>query len=63
MLYLTGVTAHSRTDGENTYVFLENYIPNFFETETTINWAEVDTGKPFTGRFTLPSYGTLILKK
>lgn len=58
-----GVTAHSRTDGENVYVFLENYTPEDFETETAIKWTEVDTGKSLTGRFTLPAYGTLILKK
>lgn len=58
-----GVTAHSRTDGENTYVFLENYTPDDFETETAISWTEVDTGKTLTGKFTLSGYGTLILKK
>ena len=58
-----GVTAHSRTDGENTYVFLENYTPDDFETETAISWIEVDTGKTLTGKFTLSGYGTLILKK
>lgn len=58
-----GVTAHSRTDGENTYVFLENYTPDDFETETGILWTEVDTGKTLTGKFTLSGYGTLILKK
>ena len=58
-----GVTAHSRTDGENTYVFLENYTPDDFETETAICWTEVDTGKTLTGKFTLNGYGTLILKK
>ncbi len=58
-----GVTAHSRTDGENTYVFLENYTPEDFETETAISWTEVDTGKTISGKFTLPAYGTLILKK
>ncbi len=58
-----GVTAHSRTDGENVYVFLENYTSEDFETETAINWTEVDTGKSLTGKFTLPAYGTLILKK
>lgn len=58
-----GVTAHSRTDGENTYVFLENYTPDDFETETAINWIEVETGKAVSGRFTLPAYGTMILKK
>lgn len=58
-----GVTAHSRTDGETTYVFLENYTPDDFETETAITWTEVDTGKTLTGKFTLSGYGTLILKK
>ncbi len=58
-----GVTVHSRTDGENTYVFLENYTAEDFLTETAINWVEVDTGKTISGKFTLPAYGTLILKK
>ena len=58
-----GVTAHSRTDGVNTYVFLENYTPEDFETETSINWIEVDTGRAITGKFTLPAYGTIIIKK
>ncbi|MBO5745642.1 MAG: beta-galactosidase trimerization domain-containing protein, partial [Clostridia bacterium] len=58
-----GVTAHSRTDGENVYVFLENYTPDDFETETAIKWTEVDTGKTLTGKFTVSGFGTLILKK
>ena len=58
-----GVTAHSRTDGKNIYVFLENYTSEKFSTETAINWTEVDTGKTLTGKFTIPAYGTLILKK
>ena len=58
-----GVTAHSRTDGENTYVFLENYTTEDFETETAIDWIEVDTNKSIRGRFTLPALGTMILKK
>ncbi len=58
-----GVTAHSRTDGENTYVFIENYTPNEVKTKTDIEWIEVDTGKTITGDVTLSGYQSLILKK
>lgn len=58
-----GVTAHSRTDGQNTYVFLENYTKEEKTTNTAINWTEVDTGKTVTGEIAIPSFGTIILKK
>ena len=57
-----GVTAHSRTDGENTYLFLENYSPT--ETaQVTLRGQMLDllTGEP-TGKCTLKPYGFGIFK-
>ncbi len=58
-----GVTAHSRTDGEAVYVFLENCNATEAETETALSWTEVDTGRSVTGKIILKPYETLILKR
>jgi beta-galactosidase len=58
-----GVTAHSRTDGENIYLFLENYSLNNVTLETAVLWKNAETGEEIKGSFTLPSVTTLILKK
>jgi beta-galactosidase GanA len=57
-----GVSAHSRTDGENTYIFVENYM----DTPTpTISlhapMTDLLTGEE-TCSVTLPPYGFAILK-
>lgn len=58
-----GVTSHSRTDGENMYVFLENYTKKEQSINTALCWTDVETGENLTGSITLPPYGVLILKR
>lgn len=57
-----GVTAHSRTDGENVYVFLQN----FTNTEKTVTadavWTNAENGETVSGNIALRAYETLILK-
>jgi beta-galactosidase len=58
-----GVSAHSRTDGKNVYLFLENYS----QTDATLNtekvWTNVETEEQLTGEITLGSISVLILKR
>lgn len=58
-----GMTAHSRTDGENVYVFLQNYSTKPLITSTKYNWITADEGKEVNGEITLASYETLILSR
>ena len=58
-----GVSAHSRTDGETTYVFLENFSNTEITTSTNISWTKVDTLETLTGTFTMKPNEILILKK
>lgn len=58
-----GVTAHSRTDGENLYVFLENYTSAEVKMTTAYNWTTVENGFPISGEITLKPYEVLILTK
>lgn len=57
-----GVTAHSRTDGENEYVFVGNYADceSFFVTDK--KYTNVETGETIFGRHALAPYESLILK-
>ena len=58
-----GVTAHSRTDGEHTYLFVENYLDSPAPS-VSLNAPAADllTGETVT-ELTLPAYGFAILKK
>lgn len=58
-----GMTAHSRTDGENLYVFLQNFSTKLLSTSTSHTWATVDGGQTVSGEITLDSYETLILSR
>ena len=58
-----GVTAHSRTDGENLFVFLENFSNVETKTSTAHLWHTVDTKQSVTGEISLAPYETLILKR
>lgn len=57
------VTAHSRTDGKNVYVFVENYNRSIAEIETAHTWTTVDTNERVTGKILLEPYETLIIRK
>ena len=58
-----GVTAHSRTDGENLFVFLENYTTTEVKTATAYKWHTVEDSTPISGEITLKPYETLILAR
>lgn len=58
-----GVTAHSRTDGETLFVFLENFSTAAAKTSTSLEWRTVDTEKTIKGAITLAPYETVILKR
>lgn len=58
-----GVTAHSRTDGETLFVFLENFSTAAAKTSTSLEWRTVDTGETIKGAITLAPYETVILKR
>ena len=58
-----GVSAHSRTDGENVFVFIENYSVNEAKLTTVQSWTDVETECSVTGEIVLAPYQTLILSK
>ena len=58
-----GMTAHSRTDGENVYVFLQNYSIKPLTTSTKHTWITADDKKEISGEITLAAYETLILSR
>jgi len=58
-----GMTAHSRTDGENLYVFLQNFSIKALTTSTAHAWKTVDGEEAVSGKITLDSYETLILTR
>ena len=56
-----GVTAHSRTDGENTYVFIQNFTTEKKTIKTECHWMNAENGHSIKDEFTVSSYQTLIL--
>jgi len=58
-----GMTAHSRTDEETLYVFLQNFATRPLTTCTRQAWVTVDTQESITGEITLAPYETLILSR
>ena len=58
-----GVTAHSRTDGENVYVFLQNYTTREQRTSTKHLWKTVEDKTEVSGDITLKPFEALILEK
>ncbi|MBQ6947481.1 MAG: beta-galactosidase trimerization domain-containing protein, partial [Clostridia bacterium] len=58
-----GVTAHSRTDGETLYVFVQNYSHNTHTLQTNHTWVTTDEGLTIQDTFTLAPYETVILQR
>ena len=56
-----GVTAHSRTDGENTYVFVQNFSDNEKKIETKSEWVNTETKEKTTENIVVKPLQTLIL--
>lgn len=57
------VTAHSRSDDKNTYVFLENYSHNDVLLKTSLNWENIEIKALLDSKIELPAQTTLILKQ
>ena len=58
-----GVTAHSRTDGENTYIFIQNFTDEEKSIETRCELINTENNARITENIRLNKYETLILKK
>ena len=58
-----GVTAHSRTDGENIFVFLQNFTKCEKKTSTSYKWSNVESAEAVSGDIALAPYETLIIKR
>lgn len=56
-----GVTAHSRTDGENTYVFVQNFSDNEKKIETKSEWVNTETKEKTTENIVVKPLQTLII--
>ena len=58
-----GVTAHSRTDGDTLYVFLQNFSMEEQTVMTKYEWILVDEFRCISGEVLLKPYETLIMSK
>lgn len=58
-----GVTAHTRTDGEKTFVFLQNFSYSPKSVKTEKEWRVFETGEKLTGEFEMEPLQTIIIYK
>lgn len=58
-----GVTAHSRTDGESVFVFIQNFTCNEKIIISKNNWIDAESENVIADSIQLKPYGTIILKK
>lgn len=58
-----GVSVRSRTDGENIYVFLQNFNYNSAFAETPYEWQNVENAQTVTGKIKLAPLEVKILKR
>lgn len=58
-----GVTAHSRTDEYNLYVFFENYNHDTVSLQTDAKWTNVENGEEYSSQIELLPLSTLILRR
>ena len=58
-----GVTAHTRTDGEKTFLFLQNVSQSVKTLTTQKYWRVCETGEALTGTFELKPLETVIIYK
>lgn len=58
-----GVSAHSRTDGESVFVFLQNFNRAPVTVYTAKDWVTVENNTPVSGDIMLNPYETVILKR
>ena len=58
-----GVTAHSRTDGENTFLFIENYNHCEAVIDTDDSWQDMENRIPIKEKIKISPLGTVILQR
>lgn len=58
-----GVTAQSRTDGENEFVFIQNYTDSEFTLKTNYEWVNFETNQQIQNEITLNPISVIILKR
>ena len=58
-----GVTAHSRTDGDGTYVFIQNFTTEEKTVKTEYRWINAENGTALSDSISIRAYETLILRK
>ena len=58
-----GISAHSRTDGETLYVFVENHKSEPQTVNTQLYWYNVENGEPVNGDIRLDKYDVIVLKR
>lgn len=58
-----GVTAHSRQDENNTYIFVENYNDTPVTIENHTDITDMETGEEIRGTFIIDKYSAKILKR
>jgi beta-galactosidase len=58
-----GVTAHSRTDGEKVYIFLENFAPEAKAVAIPTAWRDFENGTVYEKKITLAANETKILTR
>ena len=56
-----GVTAHSRTDGEKTYIFIQNFTKEEKNVETERELLNSENNTKVSGKISLKAYETMIL--
>jgi beta-galactosidase len=58
-----GVTAHSRTDGEKVYIFLENFAPEAKAVAIPTAWRDFESGTVYEKEIPLAANETKILTR
>lgn len=58
-----GATSHSRTDGENIFVFVENYSDTEVSLQTKYKYKNVETGEVLNGEIELEEHTLLIIER
>lgn len=58
-----GVTAHSRTDGDKKYIFLQNFSQGTYKLSTSCSWQDVETGGTYNNEIILAPLETKIIIK
>lgn len=57
-----GVTAHRRTDGEQSFIFLQNFSARRHQVALPAGLSDLIDGTPLTGALTLPPWGCRVLR-